>query len=107
MRSSTFRVDSCEWRGWPYLWKIRGSRSQVRLKAKSLCGFVVVSLGSDDTGLEAFFHHFTLIIEPEESPHAESIAGNKFSEGHLGKDKVPDERLEETLISFLDKSDHL
>ena len=37
-------------------------------------GIVVDGLGSNDSGLEAFFHHFTIVIEEKESPETDSVA---------------------------------
>jgi hypothetical protein len=84
----------------------RGSLSLARLSHESF-GIVVVSLGSDETSLVALFRHDTGIIEPEKSPESNSVACEELSNGHLGEDEVPDERLEETLVSFLDECEHL
>ena len=69
-------------------------------------GIVVDGLGSNESGFEAFFHHFTIIIEEKETPESDTVAAGKFTKGNLGKDKVPDKRLEETLIGGLDKFHH-
>lgn len=84
----------------------RRSSSLARLTGESL-SLIVVSLGSNETGLEALLSHFSGIIEPEETPHANGVALDEFSEGHLGEDEIPDEWLEESLIGSFDEWEHL
>jgi hypothetical protein len=67
---------------------------------------VVNGLGSNDSSSEALFHHSTIIIEEDETPHTDTVALSELTNGDRGKDKVPDKRLEETLISSLDKFHH-
>ena len=49
----------------------------------SLCSLEVLGLGSNHTSLEALLGHLSVVIEPEESPHAHRVAGDEFPKGGL------------------------
>ena len=70
------------------------------------CFLIELSLGSDGTGVEALFHHDTIIIEPEESPHTDAVTSDKLHGRHVREEIVPDEWLEESFNGGLDEFEH-